>query len=176
MHPQELTSAPKLSISLELTWTSSLMPLLAVYEAGSPKGRSLAKQNLQLMAELADLALNAVRTIERMVTENHVRDDDVLLVISEARRLSDARPCDNSREHAGSPSPVGDAAAPCGVLAKRLSQLDLPLDVCYNARGYYIGTFCDAQPYTRESEEHWARRELAAAALKSGDWTQRTAP
>lgn len=177
MHPQQATtSAPLLSIKLELTWTSSLAPLLAVYESGTPKGRSLAKQNLQRMAELADLAFNAVKTIERMVVEKHVRDDDVMQVVADAKRLSNAHPCDNTPEHATSPSRGGEVRSSYGKLAKHLSELELPLDICYCARGFYIGTFCDAQPYTRESEEYWPRREPAAEALKEGNWTQRTAP
>jgi hypothetical protein len=176
MHPHQVTSAPTLSIPIDITWTSSLVALLAVYESGTPKGRSLAKQHLQRMAEVADLAFDAVKTIERMVTEKHVRDDDVLQVVAEAKRLSRAHPCDNTPEHAASPSPAGDTAVACGKLAKQLSKLELPLDICYCARGFYIGTYCDAQPYTRESEEYWTRRELAATALKIGEWTQRTAP
>jgi len=158
------------------TWVASLLPTLAVYESGTPKGRSLAKQNLLRMAELADLAHNAVKTIERMVAEEHVRGDDVCLVIAEARRLSNSRPADNTSEHHVSPSPSGEATRACGVLAKRLSNLELPLDVCYCARGFYIGTYCDAQPYTRESDEYWPRRELAAHAMRNHDWTQRVAP
>ena len=176
MHPQEATSSPLLSIPIELNWTSSLMSLLAVYESGTPKGRSLAKQNLQRMAEVADLAFNAVKTIERIVTERHVRDDDVMQVVADAKRLSNAHPCDNTPEHAATPSPTGDVAVACGKVARHLSDLELPLDICYCARGFYIGTFCDAQPYTRESEEYWPRREMAAEALKTGAWTQRTAP
>ena len=158
------------------TWVASLLPSLAVYESGSPKGRSLAKQNLRRMAEMADLAFSAVKTIERMVAEEHAHGDDVSLVMAEARRLSDSRPADNSPEHHVAHSPLVDGHRSYGVLAKRMSNLELPLDVCYCARGFYLGTFCDAQPYLRESEEFWQRRELAIEAMRTGQWTQRTAP
>ena len=127
------------------------------------------------MAEVADLAISAVRTIERIVTEDHVRGTDVRLVMAEARRLSHAKPADNTCDRHCAPSPDGDSRRACGALAKRLSNLELPLDVCHSASGYYIGTYCDAQPYTRESEQFWARRELAVHAMKTGDWTQRDA-
>ena len=158
------------------TWVASLTATLAVYESGTPKGRSLAKQNLQRMAEIADLAFSAVKVIDRMVTDDHVRSDDVSFVMAEARRLTNSKPCDNSPEHHVAPSPDGDAARTCGALAKKLSNLDLPLDVCYCARGYFIGTFCDDALYTRESEEYWPQRELAVQAMRTSDWTQRVAP
>lgn len=176
MHPQHESSASPLSNPLELSWASSLAPLLAIYEAGSPEKRGPARLNLQRMAEVADLAFNAVRTIERMVTEHSAWDNDVLQVFLEAQRLNDALGSDLSLDRIEGVLPSCEASVLCGVLAKRRSQLDLPLDVCYGVRGYYIGTFCDAQPYTRESEEHWSRRELAATALKNEDWTQRIEP
>jgi hypothetical protein len=156
-----------------VTWVASLAAMLAVFESGTPKGRSLAKQNLQRMAELADLAVDAVKTVERIVTDDHVRGTDICAVITEARRLSHARPGDNSREHPAAPSPDGEAARACGVLAKGLANLELPLDICCCGCGYYIGTFCDAQPYTRESHEYWPHRKDAAQALQTGAWTQR---
>lgn len=155
------------------SWVASLVPMLAVFESGTPKGRSLAKQNLQRMAELADLAIDAVMTIERIVTEEHVRGADVRMVMAEAQRLSTARPADNSPDGHAAASSNGQVVTVCGVLAKTLSNLELPLDVCYCVQGFYIGTFCDAQPYTRESNEYWPHRHDAALALKTGAWTQR---
>ncbi len=174
MHPQDATTTALTTIEIDTrTWIATLPPTLAVYESGTPVGRSLAKQNLQRMAELADLAVHAVMTLERIVTEDHVRGSDVSMVMAEARRLSNARPADNSPDHHAAASPSGEAARTCGVLAKKLSNLELPLDICYNTRGFYIGTYCDGLPYTRESEEFWPRRELVAEAMQTGDWTQR---
>ena len=83
------------------------------------------------------------------------------------------RPADNSSDHPAAPSPDGQAARACGVLAKTISNLDLPLDIGRSGGGYYIGTFCNAQPYTRESNEYWPNRDDAARALQTGSWTQR---
>ena len=158
------------------TWVASLGPILAVYQSGTPKGSWLAKQNLQRMAELADLATSAVQTLERIVCDDHVRGDDISQVLADGKRLCNAKPADNTIDHHSSPSPAGEVSAEFGLLAKRLSSLELPLDVCYCARGFYVGTFCDAQPYTRESEEYWQRRELVVDAMRNHTWTQRTAP
>lgn len=174
MHPQLHSSASQLSNPLEVTWASSISPLLTIYEAGSPEQRIVARRDLQRMAEVADLAFNVVKTIERMVIEQPARDNnDVPQVFLEAEHLNNGLRSDLSLDRIGDSSPTAEVSLMCGVLAKRRSQLDLPLDVCYGVCGYYIGTFCDAQPFTRESEEHWSRRELAATALKNGDWTQR---
>jgi hypothetical protein len=165
------------SILIDTTsWVASLPVTLAVYQSGTPKGHSLAKQNLQRMAEVADLAIRALRIIDRMASDEHVRGDDVTIVLAEAKRLSNARPCDNTPEHHAAPSPDGDAARACGALAKKLSNLDLPIDICYCARGYFIGTYDDGALYTRESEEYWPQRDQAVTAMRTGDWTQRVAP
>ena len=171
----DTTSRPNHAIDSP-TWVASLGPTLAVYQSGTPKGAWLAKQNLQRMAELADLATSAVQTLERIVCSDHVRGDDVSQVLADAKRLANARPADNTVDLHASPSPAGELSAEFGVLAKTLSGLELPLDVCYCARGFYLGTFCDAQPYMRESEEFWQRRELAVNAMRNHAWTQRTAP
>ena len=168
----ETSSLPTVSIGAE-TWVASLWPTLAVYEAGNYKGRTLAKQNLQRMAELADLAYDAIKTIERMVVEEHAHGEDVRLVMAEARRLSNTRPTDSAPDQQLANSPAASVSRPFGVLAKKRSNLELPLEILYCTRGFYIGTSCDAQPYTHESKEYWTRRELAVQALRTGDWTQR---
>ncbi len=171
----EVSPARMLTIDTR-TWVSSLPVTLAVFQSGTPKGHDLAKQNLQRMAEVADLATEALKIVERLASSAHVRSDDVCLVLAEARRLNGHKPCDNSSEHHAAPSPEGDTCRACGQLAKRFSNLELPLDICQCSRGYYIGTYCDDAPYTRESEEFWPLRELAMQALRRTDWTQRTAP
>ena len=40
----------------------------------------------------------------------------------------------------------------------------LVLQVCRSAAGYYLGTYCDCGPYSRESE-YFDTREEAEAAL-----------
>lgn len=39
--------------------------------------------------------------------------------------------------------------------------------------GFYIGTWCNCGPYTRESVEYYASRELAQEAFDKGSWTPR---
>lgn len=41
------------------------------------------------------------------------------------------------------------------------------LDVCRSAAGYYVGTYCDCGPYSRESD-YYPTWEAAKAALESG--------
>ncbi len=40
-------------------------------------------------------------------------------------------------------------------------------EVLQSAAGYYVGTFCDCGPYSRESG-YYSTRQSAEAALKSG--------
>ena len=61
----------------------------------------------------------------------------------------------------------------------RLALLDgvrLPLQVLRSAAGFYLGTFGDEGPETRESEEYWPTRQQAEDALRDGTWTQRISP
>jgi len=60
---------------------------------------------------------------------------------------------------------IGSGAAPrCGDCGK------MPrLDVYLSGAGYYIGTYCDCGPYTRESD-YYPTRELAQAALEAGTY------
>ena len=60
-----------------------------------------------------------------------------------------------------------------GMLAKQCSGKHLPLEVCYSARGFYLGTRdSDGCPYSRESQEYWTKRDEAQAALDANLWTQ----
>jgi hypothetical protein len=60
---------------------------------------------------------------------------------------------------------IAGGAAPrcpdCHVMPK--------LDVYRGAAGYYIGTYCDCGPYSRESG-YYPTRELAQAALDRGGY------
>ncbi|EPB9494589.1 TPA: hypothetical protein L4Q76_001691 [Pseudomonas aeruginosa] len=49
----------------------------------------------------------------------------------------------------------------------------LPLQILRSAAGYYIGTADADGPVSRESAEYFPRQELAAEALKTGNWQQR---
>ncbi len=50
----------------------------------------------------------------------------------------------------------------------------LPLEVLKSNAGFYLGTASPEHgPVSRESEEYWRTQEAAAAALESGEWTQR---
>lgn len=57
-----------------------------------------------------------------------------------------------------------------GVIRKAVN--GVPLQVCKSARGFYIGTWNDEGPTSRESEEYWPQAELAQTALLNGQWTQ----
>ena len=184
MHPLENVTIRPSTVAIDLaTWRSCLPLNLVAFECGNAHGRSLAEANLHRMADLADLAVAAVRTLERIVSTDHVRGDDVVAVMGEAQRLSTARPVTVDRAATEATTDIdGDGVNDAvgnygiGVLAKRISDLELPLTVCHCARGWYIGTFCAAQPYTRESDEYWDNYAAATQALKLGTWTQRVTP
>ena len=55
----------------------------------------------------------------------------------------------------GAPKTCSD----CGIMPR--------LQVCRSGAGYYIGTYCDCGPYSRESG-YYATRELAEQAFKKG--------
>ena len=61
-------------------------------------------------------------------------------------------------------------------MAKRIFDRTLELQICYSAAGFYLGTYDEDGPCTRESAEYWTSREAAARALESGVWTQRDRP
>ena len=59
-----------------------------------------------------------------------------------------------------------------GQIAGRFGE-QLPLEVLVGDEGFYLGTREDGLPFSRESAEYFATRELAQRALASGRWTQR---
>lgn len=67
--------------------------------------------------------------------------------------------------------------APTGKLAFESLGVRLPLQVLQSAAGFYIGTFDDEGPVSRESLEYFGTREQAEKAFATGDeaggWTQR---
>lgn len=63
-----------------------------------------------------------------------------------------------------------------GYLARKFGHMNLPLQVCSSAAGFYIGTLEDGFPFSRESHEYWKNYEEAEEALKNGEWQQREHP
>jgi len=63
--------------------------------------------------------------------------------------------------HSGAPRQCSD----CKVI--------LVEKVCYSAAGYYIGTYCDCGPYSRESH-YYRTQEAAQAALLNNQVNYRT--
>jgi hypothetical protein len=60
-----------------------------------------------------------------------------------------------------------------GLLAKKIFNIDLPLQVCESAAGFYIGTVHPQDgPYSRESQEYFPTRKGAEQALERGEWSQ----
>lgn len=58
-----------------------------------------------------------------------------------------------------------------GKLARE-SGFNLPIQVLESARGFYIGTFDDTGPVSRESLEYYDTRSQAEYALSKNTWTQ----
>ena len=56
---------------------------------------------------------------------------------------------------------AADTCSDCGVTPR--------LQVCRSAAGYYIGTYCNCGPYSRESD-YFDTRELADAELAKGGY------
>jgi hypothetical protein len=65
---------------------------------------------------------------------------------------------------------------PHGHLAFEGMGLRLPLTVMRSARGFYLGTFDNAGPVSRESAEYWPTEDRAEDAMATGEWTQRDHP
>ncbi|WP_353618367.1 hypothetical protein [Paracidovorax avenae] len=59
-----------------------------------------------------------------------------------------------------------------GLMAEQYGER-FPLEVCRSQAGFYLGTYSDSGPFTRESVEYWRKREQAEKALATGNWTQR---
>jgi hypothetical protein len=74
------------------------------------------------------------------------------------------------------PSTDTPEPAKLGKMAKELCGRELELQVCYSAAGFYLGTYSEDGPCTRESREYWRTRESATGALRSGAWSQRDEP
>lgn len=49
----------------------------------------------------------------------------------------------------------------------------LPVEVLRSNAGFYLGTFSESGPFTRESNEYFRKEEQAKHALANGQWTQK---
>lgn len=170
------------SIGLGLrSWDEAVRLLLAAHLHGTAEGQRMAEAHLVRMAQVADLAQNAVSLLDRLpevvmapLGERWTQLRATLLhnaVMLSPSSVPDAAPVSLSTEGI---KPDGDepAAPRLGFLAQRAGQ-NLPLEICYSAAGFYLGTYNDQGPYTRESQEYWPKREQAQRALDTGRWTQR---
>lgn len=63
-----------------------------------------------------------------------------------------------------------------GKLAKETLGVELLLTVLESRAGFYLGTQDNGVPISRESEEYFADRNVAEAALRTGKFTQRMYP
>lgn len=63
--------------------------------------------------------------------------------------------------HLGAPSTCED----CNVTLK--------VKVHESGAGFYIGSWCNCGPYSRESKEYWPERGLAEFALAIDSWERR---
>lgn len=63
-----------------------------------------------------------------------------------------------------------------GRMAKEILGVNLELVVMQSAAGFYLGTFDEEGPVSRESEEYWPTRSEAEYALKHKTFTQRWNP
>lgn len=174
-----------LTVDLIFTWQNTLPTLLALIEDGVKEGRRFAKHELTRMAAAADHSREALAHLAVLVKAGQCQDPDVLMLLSRARALLQAEAvyvsaAPSAAECAGititGDLVPGTAKHGFGFLAKQCSGKELALDVCYSARGFYIGTRDEGLPFSRESVEYWARREQAEAALTQGTWTQRDHP
>lgn len=60
-----------------------------------------------------------------------------------------------------------------GVLAEQYGE-HLELQILQSRAGFYLGTFSESGPFTRESREYWNTKVMAQKAFDTGRWTQRT--
>jgi hypothetical protein len=72
-------------------------------------------------------------------------------------------------------SAIRNAPVQYGHLAQQAG-FRLPIDVYKSNAGYYIGTFGEDGPCSRESREYFPSEDAAVRALATGQWTQRSHP
>lgn len=67
-------------------------------------------------------------------------------------------------------------SVPHGLLAKEILGLTLELTVLQSRAGWYIGTFDNEGPVSRESVEYFQTESLAVQALEQNLWNQKENP
>ena len=191
-------AAPRTDVPLTVaigpqSWQDILPTLLALLTSGTAQGQSIAKRELQRMAAAADLSTAAWSALGEFASRGEQTLPAALLAAPatadqgpgapgadhssvgadhssadhSTADLAGVGPSDNDLAAADDPSP----GTRYGKLARAEGKL-LPLEVCYSAAGFYLGTYCNEQPFSRESE-YFPSRDTATRALQSGEWTQR---
>ena len=186
-------AAPRTDVPLTVaigpqSWHDILPTLLALLTAGTAQGQSIATRELQRMAAAADMSSAALAALGEFASMGEqTLPASVLAALATADQgpgmpgaeRSSVGADHSSADLAGVAQSDKDRAAAdvpslgirYGKLARAEGKL-LPLEVCYSAAGFYLGTYCDEQPFSRESE-YFPSRDTATRALQSGEWTQR---
>lgn len=170
------------------SWAEALPLLVAVLTDGTAQGRALAHRELERMAAAADIGSAALSALAEFVNIEDRADGSMPRSAQEVfdRARQWGAPCVPPADTAtadlfaaSKEPPATDfesggllSAGPIGELAQHIGGKRLPLEICYSAAGFYLGTFFEGQPYSRESQ-YFPRRELAQAALANRDWIQR---
>lgn len=153
-------------------WVEALPLFLALLESGTHEGKRQAREQLRQMARVADLGALAVERLGQLGDIAFVEVQLAAAGVCRAAATNDPR---RSELSLGTTQAV-DAARPVAQIASAALGRPVPLEICYSARGFYLGTYVDAEPNSRESVEYWHKREEAEAAMASGRWTQKQQP
>jgi hypothetical protein len=179
------TQTPSVQIEIN-SWSAHANAFLAVLAHGTPAGKALCKREILRMAQIADLGVTALNTLvaindsepERLTGLEADMRKQIGVLIAQGVALSNAPQAPQSyiEAQADDVAIAPAASVAIGLLAKKHCGVELPLDVCRSNAGFYIGTFGDDGPCSRESVQYWPTREAAQQALATGTWTQRTEP
>lgn len=166
------TSPPSASLSIDLnfTWQNTLRILLAVHQDGNAEGRRVITREFERMALAADLSTEAISLLDRLV-KHGLSDPAALQLLDKARRAVEPQPARLAPRES-----EADTNGRFGLLARQYMGRNIEIEVCYSAAGFYIGTYDEGEPCSRESQEYWPTRESATKALDTGTWTQRVRP
>jgi hypothetical protein len=170
-------------------WVDVLTLFEALTVSGDAQGKRIAHEQLTIMAQTADMAAPAIQRLSEL-GEDAFLYATVVPLYRETRKRVTAQQAGHAHESAGADSGAGalggrgvqgasaapmaaPVAAPVAVLASAAAGCTVLLEVCYSAAGFYLGTYRDGEPHTRESAEYWRRRDAAQSAMATGTWTQR---
>lgn len=156
-------------------WVEAFPLFLALLESGTHEGKRQAREQLRQMARVADLGALAVKRLDQLGDSVFVEVQMAAAGVCRAAATDDQHD-PRQRELKLCAAQAVDAARPMAQIASATLGRPVPLEICYSAAGFYLGTYVDAEPYSRESVEYWRKREEAAAALASGRWTQKQQP